>query len=336
MPKIIKFSKSYENIFNIKKDFYINNKTNLNSSLKINKIYKKQPLRKSCKNCGSKNIKTFIKSFGVPYKLCLFCGHLNGAYQDTNVFAKKLYNQDGGKNYSKNYLDDYYQRVKNIYIPKVDFLNKVIKKKLKIIDLGCGGGHFIKALEMKKISATGYETSKDLCSLGNKKLKKNKILLTSLNEIYQLPKKEDKANTLSLIHVLEHLVEPNRLMDSFVRSKLKYLYIAVPLFSLTTFIENSFPNIFPRQLSGGHTHLYTEKSLNYLAKKYNLKIIGEYWFGTDIPDLMRSLINSGSITNKKIYGQQLNNKFSKFIDELQSILDKNKVCSEVHMVLEKK
>ena len=79
---------------------------------------------------------TFIKSFGVPYKLCLLCGHLNGAYQDTNVFAKKLYNQDGGKNYSKNYLDDYYQRVKNIYIPKVDFLNKVIKKKLKIIDLG--------------------------------------------------------------------------------------------------------------------------------------------------------------------------------------------------------
>ena len=151
-----------------------------------------------------------------------------------------------------------------------------------------------------------------------------------------MPKKEDKANTLSLIHVLEHLVEPNRLMDSFVRSKLKYLYIAVPLFSLTTFIENSFPNIFPRQLSGGHTHLYTEKSLNYLANKYNLKIIGEYWFGTDIPDLMRSLINSGSITNKKIYAQQLNNKFSKFIDELQSILDKNKVCSEVHMVLEKK
>ena len=148
--------------------------------------------------------------------------------------------------------------------------------------------------------------------------------------------KEDKANTLSLIHVLEHLVEPDKLMNSFVRSKIKYLYIAVPLFSLSTFIENSFPNIFPRQLSGGHTHLYTEKSLNYLANKYNLKIIGEYWFGTDFPDLMRSLINSGSISNKKIYAQQLNNKFSKFIDELQSILDKNKVCSEVHMVLEKK
>ena len=70
-----------------------------------------------------------------------------------------------------------------------------------------------------------------------------------------------------MINVFEHLVEPDKIMNSFVKSKIKYLYIAVPLFSLSTFIENSFTNVFPRQLSGGHTHLYTEKSINYLAKK---------------------------------------------------------------------
>ena len=53
-----------------------------------------------------------------------------------------------------------------------------------------------------------------------------------------------------------------------------------------------------------------------------------------MPDLMRSLMNTGNILNKKIYSEELNNKFSIFIDELQSVLDKNKVCSEVHMVLE--
>jgi hypothetical protein len=119
-------------------------------------------------------------------------------------------------------------------------------------------------------------------------------------------------------------------------SEIKYLYLAVPLFSLSTFIENSFPNIFPRLLSGGHTHLYTEESLKYLAKKYNLKILGEYWFGTDMPDLMRSLINSGNILNKKIYLNLLNSKFSKFIDQLQSVLDRNKICSEVQIVFENK
>ena len=250
------------------------------------------------------------------------------------MFAKKLYDDSDGKNYSKNYLNDYNSRVKNIYIPKVEFLQKVVKNKIKLIDLGCGAGHFVKALELKKINAVGYDTSKDLCRLGNKKLNKNKIYPQNFDKIYEIIDKNTKANTLSMIGVLEHLTDPHKIMKSFKRSKIKYLYLSVPLFSLSTFIENSFSNVFPRQLSSGHTHLYTEKSLNYLAKKYNLKIIGEYWFGTDMPDLMRSIICTGSILNKKIYLEELNKKFSKLIDELQSILDKNKISSEVHIVFE--
>ena len=335
MVKIVKYSKPYKDIFNIKNDFYINNKLNLDNSIKINKIYKKQPKRIFCKNCKSKNLKELIKSFNIKYKLCTTCGHLNGEHQDTESFAKKIYSKNEGKNYSKNYLNDYDSRVKNIYIPKVNFLKKVIKEKIKLIDLGCGAGHFVKALEEKKISANGYDSSKKLCSLGNKKLKKNKIYFKDFNEIYKIIKNENYANTVSMIGVLEHLVDPDKILDSFIKSKIKYLYICVPLFSLSAFIENSFQNIFPRHLSGGHTHLYTERSLNYLAKKFNLKIIGEYWFGNDIPDFMRSLINSSNVLNKKLYLKELNNKFSKYIDNLQSILDKNKVCSEVHMVFKK-
>ena len=336
MNKVLKFSKSYGNILKTKKSFYDDNEIHLKNAIKINNEYKKQPLRQCCKNCGSKKIKSFIKNFNIPYKLCSSCGHLNGAYEDTIVFAKKLYTSDDGKNYSKNYLNDFDTRVKNIYIPKVDFLKKVIKKKINLLDLGCGAGHFVKALEQKKIFATGYDTSVVLCKLGNKKLKKNKIYPINFERIYEIVENHSKFNTLSLIAVLEHLTEPHKLLNSFKKSKIKYLYISVPLFSLSSFLENSFPNVFPRQLSGGHTHLYTEKSLNYLAKKYKLKIIGEYWFGTDFPDLMRSLINTGNIMNKKIYTKELYEKFSKFIDDLQFVLDKNKVCSEVHMVFENK
>ena len=336
MNKVLKFSKSYGNILKTKKSFYDDNEIHLKNAIKINNEYKKQPLRQCCKNCGSKKIKSFIKNFNIPYKLCSLCGHLNGAYEDTRVFAKKLYTSDDGKNYSKNYLNDFDIRVKNIYIPKVDFLKKVIKKKINLLDLGCGAGHFVKALEQKGISATGYDTSVVLCKLGNKKLKKNKIYSINFERIYEIVESQSKFNTLSMIGVLEHLTEPHKLLNSFKKSKIKYLYISVPLFSLSSFLENSFPNIFPRQLSGGHTHLYTEKSLNFLAKKYKLKIIGEWWFGTDFPDLMRSLMNTGYIMNKKIYIKELYEKFSKFINDLQFVLDKNKVCSEVHMVFENK
>ncbi len=336
MKKVTEFSKSYGNVFKVKKDFYNKNIENVKKALKINNFYKKQPLRKSCKNCGSKKIKSFIKNFNIPYKLCSVCGHLNGAFRDTKNFAKKLYNSNSGKNYSKNYLKDFDARVKNIYIPKVEFLKKVLKKRINLIDLGCGAGHFVKALEVKGISATGYDTSTTLCKLGNKKLNKNKIYSLNFEKIYEVIDNETEVNTLSMIGVLEHLVEPHKMLQAFKKSKIKYLYISVPLFSLSTFIENSFPNVFPRQLSGAHTHLYTEKSLNYLSKKYKLKIIGEYWFGTDFPDLMRSLINTGDILDKKIYSKELNEKFFKYIDDLQFILDKNKICSEVHMVFENK
>ncbi len=101
-------------------------------------------------------------------------------------------------------------------------------------------------------------------------------------------------------------------------------------------MEEAMPKVFPRSLSGAHTHAYTEKSLNYLSKKYNLRIIGEYWFGTDIPDFYRSLLCSSKILNKRIYQRELKPRLVNLIDDLQKVLDKKKVCSEAHIIFEKK
>tara|TARA_B110000438_G_scaffold282627_1_gene309856 strand:+ start:388 stop:567 length:180 start_codon:yes stop_codon:yes gene_type:complete len=57
MKKIIKFSKTYNNILSSKKDFYDENWKNLNNQVKINKYYKKNPIRLSCKNCKKKHYK---------------------------------------------------------------------------------------------------------------------------------------------------------------------------------------------------------------------------------------------------------------------------------------
>ena len=78
------------------------------------------------------------------------------------------------------------------------------------------------------------------------------------------------------------------------------------MFSLTALLENVFKGVYPRHLSGDHTHLYTKKSLEYLAKKNKLKIIGEWWFGADIPDLFRSLLISSNYLNKQVYVKELN------------------------------
>jgi cyclopropane fatty-acyl-phospholipid synthase-like methyltransferase len=330
---ITKFSKSYNNILNIKKDFFDNNETNLSAALKINKFIKKQKIRKQCKICKKKNKDFFIKNFEIPYALCSNCNHLNGKYEDTKEFVNWLYYSASGNNYSRNYLTNFNLRVKNIYLPKVDFLKSVVKKKFTLLDFGAGGGHFLKALEIKNIKAYGIEPSKSLVTLGNKFLKKNFLKNIELNESFKHIEKLQNIDVISLIGVLEHLQDPLQLIRSFKKSKVEYLYFSVPLFSLTTFFENNFPHVFPRVLSGGHTHLFTKESLYFITKKFNLKIMGEWWFGTDMPDLYRSLLQSRNQINKKIYGQNLDKHLFKIVDELQNIIDKKKMSSQVHMIL---
>ena len=96
---IVKFSKSYKNILKIKKDFYKNNKLNLDTVLKINKFYKKQKLRKNCKICKKKIQNFFIRNFGVDYSLCSRC-NTNGKYEDQKNFLIGFILRKG-KNYSE-------------------------------------------------------------------------------------------------------------------------------------------------------------------------------------------------------------------------------------------
>ena len=141
---------------------------------------------------------------------------------------------------------------------------------------------------------------------------------------------------ISLIGVLEHLTDPHSVFESFKKSKAKYLFISVPLASFTIFIEHAFKDIFPRHLSGTHTHLFTEKSINFLKKKYNLITIGEWWFGLDFPDLFRSILVSSKSKNNRNFTNKLEKYFYRYLDEFQNILDRNKNCSEVHLIFKKK
>ena len=73
----------------------------------------------------------------------------------------------------------------------------------------------VKALEIEKIKATGFEVSKSLVNLGNSKLKKNKLKKVALHDLFQIIQKENKANVVSLIGVLEHFSKPNDFFKSF-------------------------------------------------------------------------------------------------------------------------
>ena len=143
------------------------------------------------------------------------------------------------------------------------------------------------------------------------------------------------SNCISLIGVIEHLVDMADLMKSIRKNKkIKYLYVLVPMFSLICTIENIFSEVFNRHLGGGHTHLFTEKSLKRFMLRFGFKEHSSWWFGTDIDDLFRSFIVQ--MRNKKFKPlENISFDSKKLIDNFQIQLDQKKLCSEVHMLLKR-
>ena len=81
--------------------------------------------------------------------------------------------------------------------------------------------------------------------------------------------------------------------------------------------------------------LYKNKSFIWESKQNKFKVIGEWWFGTDIADLYRSILVSSKNLNKDIYKKVIDHNFYDVLNEMQECIDKKKICSEVHMVLSK-
>ena len=334
-----KFSKPSIAVIKNKQSFFEENSNHLNYVLNVNEIYIKQDRRNNCKNCGASISSIDFISHKVPYIICNTCNHLNGAHEDSQEFSEFLYTENGGINYRENYLNSYDARVKDIYLPKVEFMLEVLGKninlnKFSIIDIGCGGGHFVKACLEKKINVIGVEPNLSLVELGVEKLGINIIQPCNLNDIENIIRNSNE-DLISMIGVIEHIRYPREAIAAFKDSNARYMYLQVPLFSLSVLLEHINQEVFPRQLNAGHTHLYTKESLAYLFKEFGIKVMGEWWFGTDMVDFFRQLL----VKSKPINKEKMNRVFEKYlgsiIDELQHILDSKKLCSGVNMIITK-
>ena len=337
-----KYSKSSDFYKNIKSGFFDENNEQLSLALKKNKVYTAQPLRVKCKLCEHPLVRAAdFSKHGVKYVFCRECDHLNGLHQDTMEFAKKMYTDDDGSNYSKFYMDDKYRdRLQHIYLPKAKFLLEELGSNVSTLyDYGCGLGHLVNAFRTIGISADGGDVSEILVSHGNDAIEQDHGMRPldfisfeeSSNHIKNL-----KVDVLSAMAVMEHLSNLEEFMDAVRQCDFKYFYYSVPTYGLSVPVEAAFENIFPRHLSGGHTHLFTERSLKTLHKKMNVTPIAEWRFGTDIQDLKRSLeISLSQSGASDYYLNRFQNEFSEYSDALQATVDQAHNCSQIHVICKK-
>jgi hypothetical protein len=346
---IKRYGKSSSSLLNQKTSFFEDNDQHLEIQNRIAAVYTAQPERTECKNCATVFNKNadFVKD-GIGYIICDTCSHLSGIYEDTVEFCESLYTKESGKNYAINYnsktVSDYNYKTGSIYLPKAEFLYSTLLSKgvdpdgLNYMDFGAGSGYFTAAL--RKLGLTnvkGTEVSKTQVELGNAMMGEEVLNIHNMDDTNETLS-NISAEVVSMIGVLEHLQNPREALAMLRdNSNVKYLYISVPTFSLSVFLEILSTDIFHRQLSCGHTHLYTDESLNYMAKEFGFDIVGEWWFGTDMVDLFRhTRVTLEKIKASKKMIDAWSSDFVPLIDAMQLEMDKRKYSSEVHILLEKK
>lgn len=341
-----KYGKPVSDLFQNIKIYIRNNAVNKKKINDIDTLYKQQKHRNACIICNSELPQEYtIKRFDINYFLCPTCGHLNGEYCYNEQFVNQIY-LNNKEQYAEKFLaedeQNYLERTNTIYKPKAQFLLNSLKDENisnpSIVDFGCGSGHFIRSLlDLNITNVTGLEVSEAQVNYANA-INHTSVFKTFNIAQYISTIKSLECDVLSMIGVLEHLIDPIKAIEAIQQNKnIKYFFFSVPLFSLASILQIIFPHCMERQLGATHTHLFTKESIQYICHTYDLKILSEWWFGTDFADLYRGILVSSAQNEKyKIQSDTLDKYLLSSINDLQAVLDKNEICSEVHILVKNK
>lgn len=334
-----KYGKQMADIIDFKEYFIKNNSELLSERLMAAKKYNMQPQRCKCKLCNAdiRKNQNYFESHDIKYILCDTCGHLNGIHEDTKEFNNYIYlEKDYGKAY-RNLEEDYWRRVEKVYKPKFDFLVESIGEDQVlsgILDIGAGSGFFVaagRAAGYKNI--TGVEISDSQVEFGNKMLGEKLLSVIDPDNLYDLISRT-RSSIISAIGVLEHLSDLRGVIDSINENKrIKYIYCSVPMFSISVFLEVMNEECFNRQLGGGHTHLFTNSSIDYFCKHYGWRIRDSWRFGSDLMDFYRMMLVK--IEKFPVLKSCVKDVDKSIIDKIQRILDEEEISSEKHFVFER-
>lgn len=342
-----KYSKPFKGYLNIRSDFFdiASNNHHVKKLKQIDEFYSQQPQRNGCKLCNEKFDEALFIRNKIKYFECKNCGHLTGEYQDTKEYCENLYTPDNKNGEMKIYKDDnirsYKFRTENIYLPKAKFLydqlknNGLVPSNLKYLDIGSGTGHMIMAMrELGLHDSLGYDVTEENVEFGNDINNTEILKLHKLNDINKIIL-ETEASVITSIFMLEHVQYPLDLCKTIKKNKnIKYLLLAVPMFSVGVMLEQAFPHLRKRSLGAGHTHLFTEKSIKWMCSEVGFEVLTNWWFGADSFDFHRFIhMQLKQNLDKNSLFKKWDKMISPVLNDIQQVFDKQKLSSEVHIFI---
>lgn len=341
MGSVNQYGKPLGNLMQFKSDFFEKNEAMLKMADDMGDVLRKQPKRENCKMCGNKLGKPLFTSHNIGYILCPVCGHVSSEYEDTDEFANKVYIEDDYlKNYSESDKEAYRKRLETIYIPKAKYLKECLQKEaveeIKLLDTGAGSGYFVQAAKEIGMQAEGIEISEAQVNFANAMAGSDILKAVGSEHISDYIRNAD-VNVLSAIGVFEHIITLEDTMKAISGNpKIQYIYLSVPMFSFSCAFEASHQSCYNRHTGGTHTHLFSQKSLQYMADKMGFDVAYQWKFGSDAMDLYRMICVSLEQNGNPEFKDYFAEKFVPLLDDIQLLFDKSDFASEVHMVMKRK
>ena len=259
-------------------------------------------------------IKTCIAPMGInlsPLKLlrCPKCGHLqkkidkiwlknmNNLYEKKYIFIGKHITVKKNKVYDRNQLI-------------TQLLNKFLKlpKKGKMLDIGCGAGHFIKSFKETKEKWDIF--AHDLTNLNKKIISKYKIKKFFTGDVERI---KGKFDFISMNHVVEHLTEPRRILIKVNKILKDNGNLIIRLPNIKT-VHNDLTVL-------DHCSHFTKDSLENILKISGFKVI-KFFNKFNPAELFVIATKSSKKENNKITFSKLNKKEVKNLAWLENVCKK--------------
>jgi 2-polyprenyl-3-methyl-5-hydroxy-6-metoxy-1,4-benzoquinol methylase len=236
----------------------------------MKKLHKKVQI---CVICGSKQLHIFsYKDF--HYYRCTKC-ELVSTYPLADIIATEKHyasrykkgNYQLLRRFSKQYLSVYGQFVA-ILENKLTEQNRNMKG-IKVLDVGCFTGDFLKLLQDKQADVYGVELQNEAVKTANKQLhgRVSKADITT----YKFSKK--KYDIITLLGLVEHVPDPLSLLKSSYKLLNKNGIIMIQTPNSGSFLAKTMRKFWPPFSPVEHVHLFSRKSLEEALKKQGFRDI---------------------------------------------------------------
>lgn len=291
----------------------------------------------NCYICKSKKRSHLVSIHGFEYVICEECGHVYTTKRYEEESIRRFYetNKYWAEITYANKETCHYRR-DNIAKPKVEFAERNIKSTSGIwIDVGCGIGDLVDVVRERGWDARGLELSETSVSFAKEVFGVELIRQTLTEYLAAQPEIIGKVSVVSLIGVLEHVVDPIGLLNDAYKALHDEgtAIIQVPnADSLSTMIQTVFPdNVFRHMSPIEHIMVFTESSLFKGFERTGFIPKAIWHHGLDIYELLTNI----ALMNERTLGSRFFNTIMDTFNELQMVIDQHELSDRILCVAHK-